>query len=100
MSDTVIVALIGFLGSIIVACISLAGIKSQGKKHQQENADRFDTFQMNVRTDIVEMNTDLKHLTNEVRKHNNFAERIPVIEKELENAKEDIKKIKERLNEV
>lgn len=28
---------------------------------------------------------ELKHLTEEVKKHNNFAQRIPVIENELEN---------------
>lgn len=108
MSDTVIVALLSFAGSIIVALISLWGIKSQGRKHQEENDTRFSNFQTDVRTDIkaetqvafAVMNNEIKHLTDEVRKHNNFAERIPAIEKDLETAKEDIKDIKEKLNQV
>ena len=36
----------------------------------------------------------LNELTREVREHNNFARRIPVVESEIDNIKEDIKELK------
>lgn len=38
--------------------------------------------------------TKLDTLTEEVRKHNNFAERIPVIEHDVAQLKEDVKELK------
>ena len=104
MSDTIWVALIGLAGSIAVALISYFAVKQQNKK--QDN--KFDTFQNDVRTDIkTEMqiaqaitNNEIKHLTEEVRKHNNFAQKIPVIEKEIEDIQKDIDGIKDKLNQV
>lgn len=37
----------------------------------------------------------LNELTREVREHNNFARRIPVVESEIDNIKEDIKELKQ-----
>ena len=36
----------------------------------------------------------LNELTREVREHNGFARRIPVVESEIDNIKEDIKELK------
>ena len=36
----------------------------------------------------------LNELTREVREHNNFARRIPVVENEIDNIKEEIKELK------
>ena len=41
-------------------------------------------------------NVKLEDLKEEVRKHNNFAERIPVIEHDVEQLKEDVKELKSR----
>lgn len=38
--------------------------------------------------------TKIEALTNEVRKHNNFAEKIPVIENDIAQLKEDIKELR------
>lgn len=38
----------------------------------------------------------LENLTIEVRKHNNFAERVPIIEHDVAQLKEDIKELKSR----
>lgn len=104
MSDAFITAGFSFLGSVIVALIALWGIKIQSKKQDS----KFDTFQTDVREDIkTEMqiqqaitSNELKHLTEEVRKHNNFAVKIPAIEKDIDNIKEDIEGIKNKLNQV
>ena len=39
------------------------------------------------------INTEIKHLTEEVKRHNNFAQRMPVVE-------EQIKEIYKRLDEI
>jgi len=40
-------------------------------------------------------NTKIEHLTEEVRKHNNFAERIPTIETELKDVERRVSKLEE-----
>ena len=39
--------------------------------------------------------TKLEELTREVREHNNFARRVPVLENDMEHVKEQIEEIKE-----
>lgn len=38
--------------------------------------------------------TKIEALTNEVRRHNNFAEKIPVIENDIAQLKEDVKELR------
>lgn len=38
--------------------------------------------------------TKIEALTNEVRRHNNFAEKIPVIENDVAQLKEDVKELR------
>lgn len=68
-------AWIGLAGSVIVGILTLLGVLSSNSKAQA----------------VTE--TKLEELTREVRKHNNFAERIPVIEERL-------KMMDKRLNEI
>lgn len=106
MSDTVTVAIIGFIGSIIVALITLWGVKIQSRKAQQEHDNRFNNFQADMRTDVkAELQVfskvtenEIKHLTDEVRKHNNFAEKIPVLQNEIKNIKTDLEEVKHKLD--
>lgn len=37
----------------------------------------------------------LNELTREVREHNNFAKRVPILENDIQNIKEDIKELKQ-----
>lgn len=37
----------------------------------------------------------LNELAREVREHNNFAKRVPIVENEIQNIKEDIKELKQ-----
>lgn len=68
-------AWIGLAGSVIVGILTLLGVLFSNSKAQA----------------VTE--TKLEELTREVRKHNNFAERIPVIEERL-------KMMDKRLNEI
>ena len=67
-------ASMSFLGSIIVAIISLCGVvysvnKSTSKMQQQLQAD--------IQTHMAVTDTRIDELTREVREHNEFARRIP-----------------------
>ena len=76
MSDVIIVAIItgafGLLGAIITA-------KSVSNKVQQ---------QLVVNQAVTD--TKIEELTREVREHNNFAKRMPVVENEIKHIKDDI----------
>lgn len=58
-------AWIGLIGSVIVGVLTLIGVLSSNSKAQA----------------VTE--TKLEELTREVRKHNDFANRIPVIEEKI-----------------
>ena len=76
MDQAVTVALItgifGLLGSVLVALITAANTRAT-VTHKLETAQAV--------TD-----TKLEELTREVRKHNNFAERVPVLEEKIDVA--------------
>lgn len=44
-----------------------------------------------IQTDIKYITDDLKSLTEEVRKHNNFAVRLPIVEEELKELKKEMR---------
>ena len=74
------VAVINIIGSIIVALISLIGIvysvnKSNDKLNQQIQ------YEMKVRQAVTD--EKITELTREVREHNNFARRMPVVEEQI-----------------
>ena len=74
MSD----AWIGFLGSVIVAGLTLLGVLASNSKAQA----------------VTE--TKLEELTREVRKHNEFATRIPVIEEKIKVANKRIDDLEQK----
>lgn len=74
MSD----AWIGFLGSVMVAALTLVGVLASNSKAQG----------------ITE--TKLEELTREVRKHNEFATRIPVIEEKIKVANKRIEDLEQK----
>lgn len=75
MDTPIITALISLVGSVIVALITKVGIAND------------------LKTKDAVMETKLEELTREVRAHNNFAQRMPVVE-------EQIKVINHRLDDL
>lgn len=69
MSDNVLVAIISGLITILVTAITVWA----GMRKQAQNA----AVQQAVTT------TKIENLTEEVRKHNNFASRLPVVEEQI-----------------
>ncbi len=79
MSDSIIVAL-------ITGGLALLGVIITNNKNQAEMGAKLDKHQAVTDTKIEE-------LTREVREHNNFAKRVPVME-------EQVKVINHRLNDL
>lgn len=49
-------------------------------------------IQAEIKTAIAVQDTKIEELTREVRLHNNFAQRMPVVENEIKHIKDDIHK--------
>ena len=71
MTDVIIVAIITAVASLVGNIITNL---STAKKQEKVSA-----------VDRAVMNTKLDELTREVREHNNFALRMPVVEKEIQD---------------
>ena len=70
MSEAVIVAIIG--GAFTLIGVLISNSKKDG---------------------VIEER--LNELTREVREHNNFAKRVPIVENDIQNIKEEIKELKQ-----
>jgi hypothetical protein len=78
--------------SVITGALTLIGVivTNIGSNRKMEH-------QLEVHQAVTE--TKLESLTEEVRKHNNFAARVPVIEKDIEYLKHEVDGLKERREE-
>ena len=104
MNKDVVVALIACAGVIVTAVASIItqviiSNRSQAKiladiKHQSE----LDDAKLDAKLSQHQAVTDVKieELTREVRKHNNFAERVPVLEEQIKVANHRIEELEHR----
>lgn len=77
MNDVVIIsALIAAGASIVVGILSLIGVVISNNRSNSKMQSAMETAQ-----EVTEVK--LEELTREVRLHNNFAQRIPVIEEQI-----------------
>lgn len=73
--------------SIITGALSLAGIIITNVSSNRK-------IEHQLEVSMAVTNTKLENLTDEVRKHNNFAMRVPVIEKDIEYLKNEVAGLK------
>ena len=73
--------------SVITGALTLIGVivTNIGSNRKMEN-------QLELHQAVTE--TKLENLTEEVRKHNNFASRVPIIERDIEYLKHEVDDIK------
>ena len=80
-------AWVGLIGSIIVGLMSLVGVIYSSKSSQRVMLEQLKAHsdQSDAKLEKAQAVTDtkLQTLTDEVRKHNSFAEKIPVIEEKI-----------------
>lgn len=92
-------AWIGLIGSVIVGLLSLVGVIYSSKSSQRVMLEQLkahsDTSDAKLEKAQAVTDTKLEALTNEVRKHNNFAEKIPVMEEKIRVANNRIKDLEE-----
>lgn len=80
----IVVALIGALGTIVSNIIS-------NNKHSNDMDAKLDKQQA-----VVE--TELKNLTAEVKRHNNFAEEIPTLKADIKNIEKRMDKLEGKID--
>ena len=78
MSEGIVIALISLGGALITGILTLIGVLSSNSKNR-------------AITD-----TKLEELTREVREHNNFARRMPVVEEQIKHLSHRIDEIEDR----
>ncbi len=87
---TIIAASISLVGSVIVAIIAYKGVRETNKAAN-------DKMQANADTQQALFNERLENLTEEVRMHNNFARRLPVVEESIKNMSSELHSLDKRV---
>ena len=79
MDKTVVVALIAAAASILTGVITLVGVILTSRQQSRDIDHKLEMQQAVI-------NTKIDELTREVREHNNFARRMPVVEEQIKVA--------------
>lgn len=87
MNNEILIALIGAGASILASGITLVGVFVKLKQSNNEIVHRLEMSQAVTDTKIEE-------LTREVREHNNFAQRMPVVESKVEKVEQTVSELK------
>lgn len=92
MSDAVIVALITG-ACAIVAQLVISHTSNQKLMDQIEHQSAMDDAKLDAKLEkhIAVVDTKIEELTREVREHNNFARRMPVVEEKVAQLEQRIK---------
>lgn len=78
METGIIIAIISAVASVVVGLLTFAGVVITNRKANEKLIHTMEVQQAVTRTEIAE-------LTREVREHNNFAKRMPVVENEIKH---------------
>ena len=91
MSEGILIALIGFAGVIVSNIITSSNNnKKLVSEIKTENNKVVGEIKLELATYKATTDEQIKELTREVREHNNFAKRMPVVEEGIENLKEKV----------
>lgn len=87
-------AWIGLLGSVLVAALSLIGVVASNRTSNRVMLEQLKSHSeaSDAKLEKAQAVTDtkLENLANEVRKHNDFAQRVPVLEEKIKVANKRI----------
>ncbi len=80
---------LGFAGTLITAIGSLVAVIVTNRANNEKMLHQMEINQERVKAELEKAqaitDTKITELTREVRQHNNFATRIPVLENRIEN---------------
>lgn len=78
---------LGFAGTLITALGSLLAVIITNKSNNVNMMHQMELQQVNIKAELKEAqavtDTKITELTREVREHNNFAKKVPVIEEQI-----------------
>lgn len=81
---------LGFAGTIITALGSLVAVIITNRANNDKIMHQMELQQLNIKAELEKAqaitDTKITELTREVREHNNFAKRVPVIEEQIKVA--------------
>lgn len=102
MSESVQVALIGGVVSIVCALIAAYAAAKQASKKTGDGVtatmlESLKTIQADMKTAQAVTDTKIEELTREVREHNNFARRMPVVEEQIKVANHRISDLESKV---
>lgn len=86
MSDAIWVAIISAVATVI-------GVLVSNRSMQNKMMYEFDVSLKVLRTEVQK---DISELTREVREHNNFAQRVPVVENSIESIEKRLDRLERK----
>lgn len=81
---------VGLVGTLVTALGSLAAVIITNKANNEKMLHQMELQQTNIKAELEKAqavtDTKIEELTREVREHNNFARRVPVMEEQIKVA--------------
>jgi len=91
---------IGLIGTMITAIGSLTAVIVTNRANNEKMLHQMELQQVNIRAELKQAqavtDTKIDELTREVREHNNFAKRVPVIEEQIKVANHRIEDLERK----
>ena len=91
---------IGLIGTLITAIGSLTAVIVTNRANNEKMLHQRELQQVNIRAELKQAqavtDTKIDELTREVREHNNFAKRVPVIEEQIKVANHRIEDLERK----
>ena len=91
---------LGFVGTLITACGSLVAVIITNRSNNEKMLHQMELQQVNIKAELKQAqavtDTKITELTREVREHNNFAKRVPVLEEQMKVANHRIEDLERK----
>ena len=91
---------LGFAGTLITALGSLIAVIVTNRANNEKMMHQLELQQVTIKAELKEAqavtDTKISELTREVREHNNFAKRVPVLEEQIKVANHRIEDLEKK----
>ena len=91
---------LGFAGTLITALGSLIAVIVTNRANNDKMMHQMELQQLNIKAELKQAqavtDTKITELTREVREHNNFAKRVPVLEEQIKVANHRIEDLERK----
>ena len=91
---------LGFIGTLVTALGSLIAVVITNRSNNDKMMHQMELQQVNIKAELKQAqavtDTKITELTREVREHNNFAKRVPVLEEQIKAANHRIEDLERK----